>query len=99
MDAMTKELGPAGKIIEQGWTQCCQARNSNGESVYFNHAKAVCWCIYGAVSKAYLGNDEERTMVFQKLEEVIGTRMFAKWNDDPTRTKEEVLEVFRKAGV
>lgn len=106
---MTSELGPAGKLIEQGWTQYVVARDKNGLHVDAHSDNAVCWCIYGAVHKVYINNgekkpDNERPAISyyeacSRLKQALGSTELSVWNDASGRTKEEVLEVFRKAGV
>ena len=100
---MAKELGTAGKLIEKGWCQGTFAKSAEGVHVQLHSADAACWCSAGALLKSY-PDKRQAEVAFNKLicevasydEDPFG---ITDWNDDPARTKEEVLEVFRKAGV
>jgi hypothetical protein len=83
--------------IKKGWTQGEFARDSKGDSVPSNSTAAVSWCTAGALGMAY---DVCKYMgALNKLAAVIGTRKLSVWNDDPNRTREEVIAAFEKAGV
>lgn len=92
------KLGPAGKLIEKGWTQNAYARDEKGNKVPHRSPDATCWCTYGAINRAYQHPDAYHRAV-SLLTPHIGTPYLMKWNDDRHRTKEEVLEAFRKAGI
>ena len=91
-------MGPAGQLIQRGWTQHTHARDSNGAQVNATDPTAVCWCIYGALHKIY-PNALEYCLAHNKIEDVIDTPLLAVWNDAPHRTHEQVIEVFRKAAI
>lgn len=88
-----KLLGPAGRLIKRGWCQGSNNRTVKG---------LVCYYAYGAIMATYPGGDERSgygfSQAISKLSAVVGN-CITKWNDDPKRTKAEVLAAFRKAGV
>jgi hypothetical protein len=51
-----------------------------------------------AIGKAY--GDGSRFEIFKKLSKAMGKEyLLTNWNDAPGRTKEDVLAVFKEAGV
>lgn len=93
----------ARQKISEGWTQGAYARMSNevddGGKVSTDSRLATCWCSVGAVGAvAPHGVDYRATL--NKLKEVMGwpsTADIIQWNDAPTRTKDEVLDLFDRA--
>lgn len=90
----------ARQKISEGWTQGAYARMSNevddGGKVSADSRLATCWCSVGAVSAVSPRPYE----TLRKLKETLGgvsTADIIQWNDDPTRTKEEVLDLFDRA--
>lgn len=92
------ELGPAGKLIAKGWTQGEMARDANGDAIEPNSKNAVCFCSAGALHAAYQKYDDYNK-AYDKLLKIIGKESILTWNDDPSRTKEQVVEAMMKAGV
>ena len=94
------------EYIEKGWTQGEIARNESGYCVPASDPDAVCWCAVGAIGAAYpidktMHPDylEARDSIRRVLSESGVECSISEWNDDPRRTKEEVLDLFRKAGL
>lgn len=82
--------------VRFGWTQGVCARNSEGEEVDVDSPEACCWCILGAVGIAADKNESINQQAF--------TSYFMKkwggisvWNDNPNRTKEEVVALLEEA--
>jgi hypothetical protein len=84
--------------IRKGWTRGATARDKHGHYVAILSERAVRWCTLGALNAAY-PTSLKLGRATQRLCQVIGTCSIPQWNDDPKRTKKEVLEAFRKAGV
>lgn len=85
--------------IERGWTQGASARDAAGERVYLAHdPKAVCWCLVGAIQaeerKQFRASDALYNVLFDKLPRK-GFRNLSEWNDEPGRTRDEVLALLR----
>lgn len=55
-------------------------------------------CLSGAISDHY-PVFADRLQVETRIESVIGTNAFTKWNDAPGRTRKQVLEACKRAGV
>jgi hypothetical protein len=75
-------------IIEKGW---CQGRFRNQKNEY---------CLYGAigasVQSSVFGYERTYWECIERLREVIGCSL-VDWNDDPRRTKEDVLLAIKRA--
>lgn len=72
------------KLLQRGWTRCAAARDAYGCSVSVRSKYAVCWCISGAARA--VGLPPWTTVMRQP-----GAWTIADWNDDPHRTKAEVI--------
>ena len=97
-------------IVEQGWTQGALARDKNGraETLYSLHACE--WCLMGAIDKMRRHVDDweyaaKRTTyqhaIIKALRRVNpklqNPDCVARWNDDGTRKKEDVIVLLSKA--
>jgi hypothetical protein len=82
--------------LDKGWTQRHTARYPNG--IYCNPSdpKAVSFCMLGAIEagRAMLGETYSACCVLTDHVERLIPVQTVLWNDDPSRTKEEVLAVF-----
>ena len=97
MNTTAEKLIAARKLIEQGWTQGTYARDANGEDVDATDDRAVCWCSYGAIVRAYDEDFEAAEAARDVLRAAVGTKYAASWNDAPERTQAEVLQAFDDA--
>lgn len=95
IEAQAKQiLIEATKLIEQGW---CQKRYT------ITQKGIIHYCSIGAVLFAQrdlnFGYSNQLTnIVYEKLWEALGERInVSEWNDAPERTKEEVVNLFKKA--
>ena len=92
-------------IAEKGWCQGTIARDSKGECVYEDSAKAVSFCMVGAIQVAGgKGFDtfsrpgiRARGRLTQAITARYGAMRIERFNDTEGRTKEEVLAVFDAA--
>lgn len=94
----------AADIIKKGWTQNAFARNEEGFSVTPDGKDATSWCLTGALWLVVRGNKNPKEyygdvpLTVHNLIKNLGLRESAGvWNDDPNRTKEEVIELLQKA--
>jgi hypothetical protein len=86
----------ARELIAKGWTQGANARDSQDKIVDESSEAAVCFCVYGAISRAegpahYSGSAR---VGFADATEIS---LIDVWNDAPERTKPDVLAAFDKA--
>lgn len=72
--------------IQKGWTKWAFAVNLEGCAVRFDNPNAVCWCLRGAF------DDKPPDIIYKLTRGMPGT-----WNDQPERTKDEVLELLDNA--
>ena len=85
----------AAKLIEKGWNQETYAEDERGVDCDSNSKNAVSWCVLGALSYAaqlngfYLPQD-----LVTYLEP---KQSLANWNDDPSRTQEQVVKLLKDA--
>ena len=73
------------------WTQGAFARADGGAEVLLNSNRAVCFCAEGVLRKTAVAPFLEVIELRWIVRNYIG-----KWNDDPTRTFEEVREALLK---
>lgn len=97
---LTELLISARGYVERGWTQDVGARNALGAECDPCDARAASWCTAGAV---YAAGGGVTSLVFL-ARELMGLGMMeverdslSNWNDDPARTKAEVLALFDRA--
>ncbi len=97
-------LERAAELIEtKGWTQGSYVRYGNGEEVGDTDYDAECFCISGALSHASKKKDfDMMCKAYYFLTDIIcktrnSTKCLEKWNDDPARTKEEVIAFLKSA--
>jgi hypothetical protein len=86
----------ARAYIAQGWTQGYDARYSDGRGCDPSDPEAVSFCLVGAVwaGRTLLGQPYPLLRcLMDHIELTLPDPAFL-WNDDPRRTKEEVLAVF-----
>lgn len=86
-------------FLEKGWTQGVYARDADYQEVPFNSEEAFCFCFEGGLRKITqkAGDyDWDANLIFQIRKFIIDQnkisyRTIVGWNDDPARTKEEVI--------
>lgn len=83
--------------IKKGWIQEAEAKTKNGVLCHAISPLAVKWCAIGAITAAY-SNPIDRQRAIDRLVYIIH-RGIVTWNDDPKRTKKQVLAAFKKAGI
>lgn len=96
-------------LIERGWTRKAYARDELGEKMVVAHLvlyegrpppPAASYCTLGAVysSQEELANPVSHILETTRyLTSLVEDRCLDDWNDDPARTKEEVIELFDRA--
>lgn len=89
------------------WNQGEYALGENGNSVSPDNERAVSFCVIGALTRCYR-KLSERFEAYERLAShipdecrkyVTSGSAIVKWNDRQSRTKEEVVEMLRKADV
>jgi Fe-S-cluster formation regulator IscX/YfhJ len=84
-DQVADVLDDAADLIERGgWIQ----------NALYDHAGG--FCSVGALYEI-CPTDFPRWRTYAALRSVIGGRSLAEWNNDPSRTKQQVLDAFRAA--
>ena len=84
----------------KAWTQGHYAKDQSGTVDEPCSGTAVSWCAAGAISAALGFNSPAKlyeTGLLEFLGEVAGWNTITMYNDYPTRTHAEILEVFDKA--
>ena len=89
-----EELKAARQLIEQGWCKGVFAQNNHYLPVDCKSEEACRFCALGALRRVSYWFDLRSE---QALAEALGTHKIGEWNDDPARTKEDVLAVYDKA--
>jgi hypothetical protein len=90
----------ADLILQKGWTQEVHARDESGDSDFVTADSAVCFCALGAISAAYGSDPSDETGVdaqFHLRKVLPAYASIPDWNDDPVRTKDEVVAKLREA--
>jgi hypothetical protein len=94
-------LHDAGALVERGWCQGTEARDSNGRATDVVAADAAAWSLLGALQATTVGDPSTGLQdigdAVAALAELISDPSLAKWNDSETRTKLEVLSVLKNA--
>jgi hypothetical protein len=86
----------AREYIAQGWTQHDLARYSDGQMCHPSDPEAASFCMIGAIWAGFaLLSDSHLSYrgLIDRINRLIPTDVVV-WNDNPRRTKEEVLAVF-----
>ena len=98
----------AYEVIEQNdWCQGASAMDASGKATHALSPKAVAFCAIGAMKKAYHVNrcqtiddvliaQHNYRCLRQCLVDDVGLDITA-WNDTPGRTKDEVVDVLKRA--
>jgi hypothetical protein len=84
-------------LIQRGWIQRCYARDAGGYRVDPHDSRATCWCLLGACMRAEVDFETGVRDLIRLAIDPDKKIMLPTWNDAPERTKEEVLEVIRRA--
>lgn len=86
--AARKRITPEG-----AWCQGGIAKDETGVKVDIDSPRAVAWCAWGAT-----GLGDATRQADAALARALGSdRCVVSWNDDPKRTKKQVLALFDKA--
>lgn len=102
MDYMKEILAKAIEILEtKGWGQRVLSEGSGETEFEMLQAEDACsFCMMGAIQRASMDlgfSVYHSADVFKHLYRLNNFDSLAKFNDAPERTKEEVIEVLRKA--
>jgi hypothetical protein len=94
------------KKIATGWTQGCSARNRHGHPVVPNSESACQWCLIGSMTADMtllneVGAAHVRARAYRVIGQLLNNRNesedLALYNDNESRTREEVLELLDEA--
>lgn len=90
----------ASEYIRKGWTQGSVARDLNGDAEASMSARAVSWCVAGAITASYRGvrGAERAEIASNRLRNHLRTDCLALWNDSPERTQAEVIAALEAIG-
>jgi hypothetical protein len=93
----------AWKLLEAtGWCQGHYAKNDKGEGTFSADEKACSFCAVGALGHIYSGKNysEAFSKIFNALNKSEKQHIFvSEWNDDPARTKEEVVNLLKELDI
>lgn len=88
------------RLIEFGWCRGSDARDATGAAVAPGDPSATEWSLLGALGLVAADGDvalEELATALAALAELIADPSLSHWNDQPSRTKEEVLATLARA--
>jgi hypothetical protein len=98
MTDIAATLNAAADTIERGWCQGTYARDAAGNRIRHDAPEAVSFCVRGAVHRQFeLMSDPDKVAAFGFLHASSGIEDLVPWNDDPSRTKAEVVGLLRNA--
>jgi hypothetical protein len=80
-------------LEEKDWCQGAYARNAFDHGVEVNDPQACSFCVVGLLKAT-----DTWGLNYLKLKEHLGMTV-VEWNDDPERTKEEVLAVLKELDI
>jgi hypothetical protein len=97
--------GAREALVNKGWCQRATARDCNGDVVYPLAHTATAFCAIGAIHHAGgRGFDQysknailSRRFLWKAIAERAPGKVIEDYNDEPGRTKEEVIAVFDAA--
>lgn len=84
---------------QSNWTQKVEARSDLGNQVHPRSVHACCWCVLGAIEKV---SPSSKIQMREKIALEIDPKSedhyqtIANWNDHPSRTHIQVLDLLRK---
>lgn len=82
------------------WTQGSYARTADGLKVWPFDDRASCFCLHGGVGKVYDTQPVEKgNEARMRLNNEIGRGGVPSWNDDKSRTVEEVQALVKKLNI
>ena len=98
-------LARARELVSQGWCRGTDACGARGEPVEPWDDRATAWSLLGAIvagleQEAEASGEvplEELAAALYALAELVETDSLVDWNDDPSRTQEEVVETLARA--
>lgn len=78
------------------WTKGYFARNNEGRRCGWSSDKASCWCMLGAINRAYHANGADTKFTIINREVIKrGYRNIAEFNDADTTTYEDVIKILK----
>lgn len=103
-EVIIKVLIEAGQLLQRkGWSKFSMARDENGAKCGPDSAEAACYCLSGALVKAWRtidpANEEFYFRFFEKkFSEVLRAkysydRTFTQWNDQIATSREDVVNL------
>jgi hypothetical protein len=85
-------------LLEVGWCQHTAAKDGTGQVVSYDYPGACCFCLTGAIARACADFGEPVEIVIRDIIPLFKAKLRKspiKWQDEPGRTKEEVLALIR----
>ena len=87
------------EYIRKGWTQGNGAKDCYGCSCEPTSKYAVSWCAVGAIMAACKEDSENISMLIKRVRDSLNVPRLTLWNDEPGRTKQEVIDALEKVGL
>lgn len=88
------------RATPEHWMQGHLVRFENGkvedDDDYATCSDAVCWCLEGLIVKHAKGDSLLREDTYDAFRKIVGTEKLHRWNDDPYRTVNDVIEACEK---
>lgn len=84
------------------WIQNDLSLDGKGHEVFYNDPSACCFCLIGGISKCYQSTTSTYSRMWKRsFDHVkkIGYESVAEWNDDPKRTKEDVVALCKELDI
>lgn len=89
----------ARERIARGWCQGAVARDENNIIVSADSPNATQWCLTGSMFDSHVWSEGlcPGCAAYQRLTRLVGPSIVPAWNDNETRTQEEVLALVGQA--
>lgn len=102
MKLASQILAEAKELISspEKWTKGAMARDIHGAPLAYLWPLSdnINFCLLGAITCILRQFDEQSSLAYEAIIEAAGSpSSIIDWNDDPSRTHEEVMEVLRNA--
>jgi len=89
------------ELIEDrdSWTKGAMARDKDGKMVPVHSSDASCWCLWGAFMKCGLQICDYTEFMDDILCDTFSERFPSEFNDSPSTTHQNVIDVLQKHGL
>ena len=90
-------MKPSELLESTGWCQYTYAMDNDGHDTCWEDKNACAFCVVGAIYNCY-GSGNKGLKIEEELSNFLNTSDITSWNDDPERTKDEIVQALKAIG-